>query len=419
MRASKGPTVVVVGAGAMGRIVVTDLVETAPDGVTIVVCDVDRGRLRGLSRPRTTGRSRIGMRTMIVDARDVRGCARLFRSLGAFGVINAASHHVNLAVMEAALAARAHYCDLGGLFHVTRKQIVRHRDWKTADRLALLGIGAAPGIVNVLARSAADTMDDVCEIHVSVASRDRPASSPDAPLAVSYSIHTVIEEATQDAAVFTGGRMTFVPPMSDATAIDFPDPVGRKWPARTIHSEVATLPRSYTSKGLRECSFRIAFPASVVDRLTLLRSLGLLSDRPVAVNGKTVAPRDVVLATLRRPAHAPSASDMPVQDEYEVLRVVVRGSRRGDLIEETVDCHTPGKADWGIGSDINTGSPASIAMQMLASGEITARGCLPPERCVPTQPFFAALERRGMFIRRAITSWSSHASRSTLPPTRP
>ena len=406
MGASNGPTFVVVGAGAMGRIVVTDLVATATDDATIVVCDADRGRLRTLSRARTTHRSRGRLRTMIVDARNVRACAKLFASLGTFGVINAASHHVNLAVMDAALKARAHYCDLGGLFHVTRKQIVRHRDWKKADRLALLGIGAAPGIVNVLARSAADTMDEVREIHVSVASRDRPASASDAPLAVSYSIQTVIEEATQDAAVFTGGRMTFVPPLSGTMSVDFPEPVGRKCPACTIHSEVATLPRSYKSKGLRECSFRIAFPSSVVDRLTLLRSLGLLSERRVNVQGKAVVPRDVVMAALGARAPSADVSAASVPDEYEILRVVVRGSRHGTPIEETVDCHAPGKADWGIGSDINTGSPPSIVMQMLAAGEISARGCLPPERAVPALPFFARLERRGMSIHRTITPWT-------------
>jgi saccharopine dehydrogenase-like NADP-dependent oxidoreductase len=404
MRASKGPTFVVVGAGAMGRIVVTDLLETAPDGTTVIMCDVDRRRLRTATHTRPIRGAGVRLKTMIVDARDVRASAKLFASAGVFGVINAASHHLNLAVMDAALKARVHYCDLGGLFHATRKQIGRHREWKTADRLALLGIGAAPGIVNVLARSAADTMDDVREIHVSVASRDRPALSSDAPLAVSYSIQTVIEEATQNAALFTGGRMTFVPPMSAATPIDFPDPVGRKWPARTIHSEVATLPRSYTSKGLRECSFRIAFPASVVDRLTLLRSLGLLSNRPVHVNGTPVAPRDVVLAALR--SSAPSGSAPSAQDEYEILRVVVRGSRHGEVVEETVDCHTPGKPEWGIGSDINTGSPPSIVMQMLAAGEITTRGCVPPERAVPAQTFFSHLERRGMSIHRTLRPWS-------------
>src|SRR5215510_15937039 len=106
--------------------------------------------------------------------------------------------------------------------------------------------------------SAADTMDEVNEIHISVGSVDAPAVTGP-PIAVSYSIQTVIEEATQNAALFTDRKLTFVPPLSHAVQVDFPAPVGRKWPACTIHSELATLPRSYKSKGLRECSFRIAF----------------------------------------------------------------------------------------------------------------------------------------------------------------
>lgn len=398
---------VVVGAGAMGRIVVKDLIETVPDRTTIVVCDVDRQRARGIASLRRH-RPRVRVRTVLNDARNVRTTARLLASVGAFGVINATSHHFNLAVMDASLRARAHYCDLGGLFHVTRKQLPLHAAWKKADRLALLGIGAAPGIVNVMARSAADTMEAVREIHVMLGSAERSTAS-DAPLAVSYSIQTVIEEATQDAAIYRGGRMAFVPPLSDAREIDFPEPVGRKHPACTIHSEVATLPLSYKSKGLRECSFRIAFPSSVVDRLAMLRSMGLLSERRLPLDGAAVAPRDVLLAALRSlPAPPPSSPE----GEYEILRVVVRGTRDSTSVEETVDCHTPAKADWGIGSDINTGSPPSIVMQMLAAGEITARGCLPPERAIPAQSFFTHLEQRGMFIRRALQPWSPQGAQS-------
>lgn len=399
---------VVVGAGAMGRIVVKDLIETVPQRSAIVVCDVDRRGLRGIASLRPQ-RSRVRVRTVLHDARNVRTTARLLTSVGAFAAINATSHHLNLAIMDAARRARAHYCDLGGLFHVTRKQLPLHAEWKTAGRLALLGIGAAPGIVNVMARSAADTMETVREIHVMLGSADRPNPSTDAALAVSYSIQTVIEEATQAAAVYSGGRMMFVPPLSGAREVDFPEPVGRKQAACTIHSEVATLPLTYKSRGLRECSFRIAFPASVVERLALLRSMGLLSKHPLPVDGVTVAPRDVLLAALRSAPPPPPSSP---EEEYEILRVVVRGTRNDQPIEETVDCHTPARADWAIGSDINTGSPPSIAMQMLAAGEITARGCLPPERAIPAQSFFTHLERRGMSIRRALKPWSPHGAPS-------
>ncbi|HEY1304404.1 MAG TPA: saccharopine dehydrogenase C-terminal domain-containing protein [Vicinamibacterales bacterium] len=398
MTGARGLTIAVIGAGAMGRIVVKDLLETAPDGTLVVVCDVDRRRLREIATSRPKRTTRVRVKPMVVDARNVAATTRLLKSAGAFGVINAAQHHFNLAVMDAAHRARVHYCDLGGLFHVTRKQIVRDQAWKKIDRLAVLGIGAAPGIVNVLARSAADTMDEVSEIHISVGSVDAPAVTGP-PIAVSYSIQTVIDEATQNAALFTEGKLTFVPPLSHAVQVDFPAPVGRKWPACTIHSELATLPRSYKSKRLRECSFRIAFADALLDRLIFMRAAGLFSERPIPVRGTPVTPRDVVLAALRA---QPSPPPSRLEAEYEILRVVIRGTRGGQAIEETVDCHTPAKADWGIGSDINTGSPPSIVMQMLACGEITARGCQPPERAVTAEAFFKQLALRGMSIRRDV-----------------
>jgi lysine 6-dehydrogenase len=306
-------------------------------------------------------------------------------------------------VMEAALSAGAHYCDLGGLFHQTRLQLRQHAAWARADRLALPGIGAAPGIVNVLARSAADTMESVREIHVAVGGVDRTVGRPASPIGISYSIQTVLEEASRPAAVFTRGRLTFVPPMSDAHDVDFPRPVGTQRPALTLHSEVATLPRTYRRKGIRECSFRIAFPPEVVSKLAFLREAGLLSQVPVRIGDAAATPFDVVKASLARLPVAPPWKGTP--DEYEVLRVVVRGVRGGARVEETVDCHTPGIPAWRIGIDVDTGCPPSIAMQMLARGDITARGCVPPETAIPAAPFFRELRSRGMTVRRRLTPW--------------
>ena len=55
---------------------------------------------------------------------DAREPASLRRALeGARVVVNAADYRLNLDVMRGALAASAHYVDLGGLFHVTRQQL--------------------------------------------------------------------------------------------------------------------------------------------------------------------------------------------------------------------------------------------------------------------------------------------------------
>jgi saccharopine dehydrogenase-like NADP-dependent oxidoreductase len=57
--------------------------------------------------------------------------------------------------------------------------------------------------------------------------------------------------------------------------------------------------------------------------------------------------------------------------------------------------------EWGLGLDVDTGSPPAIAAQMLAAGEITAAGALPPEVAVPCDPFFARLRRRRMRVKAA------------------
>lgn len=44
----------------------------------------------------------------------------------------------------------------------------------------------------------------------------------------------------------------------------------------------------------------------------------------------------------------------------------------------------------------DTGFPPAIVARMILEGRIRERGVLPPERCVPVEPFFAALRERGM-----------------------
>ena len=64
------------------------------------------------------------------------------------------------------------------------------------------------------------------------------------------------------------------------------------------------------------------------------------------------------------------------------------------------DCHAGPRAGWGIGPDIDTGAPPSIAVQMLLSGEIQERGVVVPEVAVPVKPLIRELAKRGMTVRR-------------------
>jgi len=383
------------GAGAMGRITVRDLCETAPADVEVIVSDLNtRGANALVRRLRALYPSR-RVKAVSVDVAHRAAAAKALR--GVVGIINCCHHDFNLRAMQVALAIGSHYVDLGGLFHVTRQQLKLHAQFKKQGLLALPGMGAAPGIVNVLARAAADNMDRVHAIHIAVAGIDRATHSEHRVLAASYSIQTVLDEASLPAPTFTHGRFGTAPAMSDAETIDFPDPVGTQRPSRTIHSEVATLPLSFRKKGIREVSFRIAFPPDLDRQLRLISALGLLAREPIAVGRARVVPRDVLMALLKQ-LPRPTAGAAP--DEYEILRVAVRGEHEGRPTEEVLTCHAPGIPAWGVGVDADTGCPPSIAIQLLLRGEIEARGVLPPETAVPVAPFLAELDRRGMRVDR-------------------
>jgi len=381
--------VVLGGAGAMGRITVRDLFETARDS-EILVADYNFKKAQKLARSYHSPR----VKAAFVDVLDLQATARLLR--GAFAVINSVQYEYNLHVMKAALKAGTHYLDLGGLFHMTRKQLKLHSRFKRSGLTAILGIGAAPGITNVLARFAADQLDRVREIHIRLGSVDKTKILNPPPLSSSYSIQTILEEFSYPPAVFTKGEFKFVQPMSGEDEIIFPAPVGRQYPMYTIHSEVATLPLTYRNKGIREVSFKIAFDRDFTGKVRFLRDIGLASEKPATVKGIKVVPRDL-LVRLIRDLPKPTVKG-PIR-EYEVIRVVAKGKKNGEAQTRIVDCHTRGMPKWGIGLDIDTGSPPSIAAQMLARGEIKVRGAIPAEVAVDPMPFFAELKKRNMEVR--------------------
>ncbi|MBI3556829.1 MAG: saccharopine dehydrogenase NADP-binding domain-containing protein [Deltaproteobacteria bacterium] len=385
--------IVVGGAGAMGRITVRDLVETCPkdSNTEIVIADYDASKAAAQAAAFDDPR----VKSVRVDVKNHAEAARALA--GAFVVINATQYQLNIDVMEIALQLRSHYIDLGGLFHVTRKQLELNDRFAQIGRTALLGMGAAPGITNILSRYGADQLDTVTEIHTRVGSMDQTRYQPVPALAVAYSLQTILEEFSFEPAVYTKGEFKFVSPMSGDVPHRFPPPIGVRRPMYTIHSEVATLPLSFKSKGCRECSFKIAFDPEFTDRVRFLRDMGMGSHELIEVAGGTkVRPIDVVNKVAMS---QPTPKQVGKLKQYEVVRAIVKGTKNGKKVTIVSDLHTAGMPAWGVGLDIDTGSPPAVAAQMLAAGEITRTGAIPAEIAVPPEAFFKRIKLRRMSVK--------------------
>lgn len=377
------------GAGAMGRITARDLAETAGPDARILIADYHLEKAQELAA---------SLKHPHVEAAhiDIRRPEQAEAALkGVTVILNSLPYSFNLDVMVLALRLGAHYTDLGGLFHMTRQQRELDHRFQEAGLTALLGIGAAPGITNLLAQMAVAEMESVAEVHVRLAAVDQTRYKHVPALPVSYSFKTILEEFSRPPAVFTKGRYKFLKPMAEMEPYKFPAPVGVQRPMHTLHSEIL-MAESFKPKGIQEVSFKIAFDAGFVDRVKFLRDLGLASHEPVEVHGMKVPPIDLVNHVVMAQA-APLAVGEPKQ--YEILRSVIKGVKDGKRITCLHDCHTAGMPAWGIGTDIDTGSPPAVAAQMIVNGEISRRGACFPEEAILPEAFFKHLELRQMFVK--------------------
>jgi saccharopine dehydrogenase-like NADP-dependent oxidoreductase len=401
---SKKPRIVILGgAGAMGRITARDLARTGRRTAHVVVADRDLAPARDL-----------GVETVEVDVLDPASLRRVLK--GAYATIASLPYRFNLAAMRGALESGAHYIDLGGLFHVTRQQMELRPEFEAAGLMAILGMGSAPGITNILAVLAARSLDKVREVHCLVGAVDRTRFRDAPPLGFGYSVDTLLDEFTMPSAVFRAGKFAMVPPLDPKERIEvrFPEPVGKLFVDTTLHSEVATLPLFFADRGVREVTFRQGFDREFMQKLGFLMQLGLgdtdnlrLSrggDAAMGAGGPEISPRQVLQALLGR---FPAAKPIGKPARHEVLRALVRGRRAGRPVVAIADCYAGPGAGRGIGPDLDTGAPPSIAVQLMLSGEIEIRpGVWAPESVVPVEPFVRQLERRGMPVRH----WSQRPS---------
>jgi lysine 6-dehydrogenase len=378
----------VLGAGMMGRAVVHDLAN-AREVQQIVVADFDRARAQEVAWKFGRGKAR----AVFADVRKTSELAK--RARGFDVLVNCTQYNWNLDVMRAALAARVNYMDLGGLYHMTKKQFALDRDFRRIGRLAIAGMGGAPGITNVMARALAEPLDRVDSIRVYNAGADE--QKYESPIAYTFSIATILDELTMPPIAFEKGRYVEKPMLSDPEPGSFPQPIGNIVLRHSIHSELGTLAESFRKKGVREVFFKINYEPQLVNLVRNLVETGFTSRDPIAVNGAQVAPRSVLLALLQSKATTKTPKDV------EALRVVVtgrRGKRRtATAMEMWADYSTRPQLS-AVARD--TGFPAAIAAVMLGRGEIQGVGVQAPENVVPPRPFFAELKKRGFRFR----SWN-------------
>jgi hypothetical protein len=219
----------VLGAGATGSLLAELLLR---QGHTVWCGDRDPARARRfLGEKSTIAVAEVNARNMLGIVRAARGCQL---------IVNASASVFNQIVMRAALRLRAHYLDLSS--HLTRnpfkaEQFSYAKRFEGKKRAALINTGAAPGLTNLLAKRAAEMLDEVHSVHI----RLYESTESDDPIS-QWSPEVSFDEAISSPRVYRDGKFRMLKRFAELEKFRFPDPIGSANVVLAAQDEVATLP---------------------------------------------------------------------------------------------------------------------------------------------------------------------------------
>jgi saccharopine dehydrogenase-like NADP-dependent oxidoreductase len=379
----------VLGAGRMGSVVAQDL-SRSENRIEIGIGDLELDRAQALSKAIGCGTS------YKVDVTKLEGVANVLK--GYDTVVNASWYEFNLHVMRACLKARCHYNDLGGLFHMTRKQLELDSSAKCSGISAIVGGGESPGITNVMCSFAAEDYDEIDSVRIFVGAKeesDEHSKTSNQPF-FPFSVATVIDEYSKNPVEFLDGNYVEMPPLSGDETVHFPAPVGDNVCHYSLHSEPATLPRTI-GRGVKNVEFKLGVSSAMLSALKPLIELGFTSDDPIPINGAKISPKQFLVSYF----NSKSRQESPARTV--ALKTLVSGSKRGKNRFVTCDLVYEPTKILGISNATAylTGVAGSVFGQFLSTGRVKEKGVLAPEEAVDTKQFFKELETRGIRVSKS------------------
>lgn len=212
-----------------------------------------------------------------MNARDLWSIVKAAR--GTQLLVNALPAVHNRIVLRATLRLRAHYLDTAA--HLTKspfraEQLQFARRFMEKRRTAVITAGVAPGLTNLLAAAAADSLDAVETVRV----RLYESTESEHPVS-QWSAEVSFDEAVSRPRIYRDGRFLLGRRFGEREMFRFPAPIGPVPVMLAAQDEVVTLPHVIL---LRSMDAKIG--GSDVDRLRrwyrqgkLRKSRGLVSSR--------------------------------------------------------------------------------------------------------------------------------------------
>lgn len=380
---------VVLGAGRQGVALAYDLAKNG-QARRITLADASAAAASAACARLTRLLSPTGCELVPVacDVEDEQALARTLR--GAQVVVSAVPYRFNVRLTDAAIAAGAHFCDLGGNTDVVRQQLARHAQAAAAGVSIAPDCGLAPGLGNIAAAYGVSRLDEPREVHI------RCGGLPEQPVGplgykLLFNFQGLINEYSGQAEFLRGGRRVCVPTLTELEEIEFPEPIGR-CEAAVTSGGTSTCPQSFEGRLLEYDYKTVRYPGHFAV-IRALFELGCFEERVQFPDGTVVEPK----ACMRRLFEERLA--FPDVPDVTVLRITVRG--RSEEQETTRVWELIDRFDERTGfsaMERTTAFPAALVAFMQARGLIDP-GARPLEQCIPLQRYMDELPAHDIRLR--------------------
>ena len=370
--------IVLGGAGTMGYEAVKLLLERTSAEITIADASV-----KGLKRVEAELGKKV--KTTGVDVNDRESLVRLLK--GADVVISTVGPFYKYAtsVIKAAIDARVNLIDIDDDFDATKDSLELDEAARKAGIAAIIGMGASPGITNLVAKLGASRMDRTDDIRLYWG---ESAIDPTGSAALMHWFHITAEKVP----VFINSKWVEVQGFSQPEVVEFLPPIGKLEVVITGHPEPVSLPRYI--KGVKNVSIKGAlYPPKIMELFRWLIDTGFGSNDTFMVNESVSMPfRELAVRIISSmPSFAPGYFKDILDDalgKYEgyagTFKVVVSGQKGDKLVTRTYDLMANSVAH-------STALPAVMAALALLDGKVISTGVMAPEGALDAATFFDAL----------------------------
>lgn len=401
----------VIGAGMMGSAAAYDMARS-PAVQSITLADNDPRRAKEAARriqallelhhKADTVKNKV--RAVELDASNEKDTAKLMRGHNA--ALSAVPYFFNVGLAKAAIRARCHFADLGGNNTVVRRTYALAREAVKRNVALAPDCGLSPGMASILAgdlvrrlqgtgNSSRRQKIDALKLYVGGLPK-----YPKHPFQYQlvFSVEGLINEYVESARVLKNGKVQEIEPLTEPEDFHLQGFA----PLVAFHTSggTSTMPETFAGQ-VGECFEKtLRYP----DHYKLVRGLydlGLFSNEKRKFKKAELSPRELTAALFLEKLSGN-------EPDVCIMRIEAHQNDRV-LAFEMIDYFDPKLEMTAMMR--TTAWPASIVLQMIASGVIIKRGAIKQELDVPADIFLKQMSRRGIKIAFS----DSHAKSKAAP----